>query len=487
MLGLAGLPLGLSLSLPRPVARRVRAGGRRARRGGLRRPRRRSSGSRDGAGGGDVRVRERPGRGRARRRRRARPARRSSRGRTGCARRSSSAALGIPTARFGTLEETGLPALVKSRRLGYDGKGQRRVDARRARSTEGELAEELVPFDRELSIVGVRGRDGDTRFWPRRRERPPRRDPARDAGARRRRPAGARPRRSARRCMDALDYVGVLAVELFEVGGRLLANEFAPRVHNTAHWTIDGAETSQFENHLRAILGLPLGSTGRAGSVRDGQPDRRRAAASSELLALPRAHVHLYGKEPREGRKVGHVTLVDPDEETVERAVALARRGARRLPPLAGVGRPLARGGARAGARGSTPRAGAGPRRACSARSSRRRRGRASPGRSAGRRRPRAGASRTSAAAGAGARVRARGPARSASRRRMRNAPGARERAAARVEEEVGAVPTVEVRPAERQVAAERLGGGPAERDEPLLAALARGRARCAPRGRRTP
>ncbi len=126
--------------------------------------------------------------------------------------------------------------------------------------------------------------------------------------------------------MDALDYVGVLAVELFEVGGRLLANEFAPRVHNTAHWTIDAAATSQFENHLRAILGLPLGSTDAQapcvmvnliGSV----------PPLGELLELPRAHVHLYGKDPREGRKVGHVTLVDPDEETTARAVALAGSG----------------------------------------------------------------------------------------------------------------------------------------------------------------
>ena len=123
--------------------------------------------------------------------------------------------------------------------------------------------------------------------------------------------------------MEALGYVGVLAVELFDVGGRLLANEFAPRVHNTAHWTIDGAGTSQFENHLRAILGLPLGSTEASapcvmvnliGSV----------PPLGELLALPRARAHLYGKPPRPGRKVGHVTLLDPSRETVERALALA-------------------------------------------------------------------------------------------------------------------------------------------------------------------
>ena len=230
-------------------------------------------------------------------------------------------ALAIPTARFGSLDETGLPAIVKSRRLGYDGKGQRRVAALEE-IADDELAEEVVEFDRELSIVGVRGRDGDTRFWPV-GENVHREGILRVTRA----PALDVPQREAEAIcaalMDALDYVGVLAVELFEVGGELLANEYAPRVHNTGHWTIDGAATSQFENHLRAILGMPLGSTqARApcamvnlvGQVPD----------VSLLLALPGARVHLYGKPPRAGRKLGHVTLVDPDEETVARAIALA-------------------------------------------------------------------------------------------------------------------------------------------------------------------
>ena len=229
--------------------------------------------------------------------------------------------LGIPTARFGSLEETGLPALVKSRRLGYDGKGQRLVHAQDAVG-EGELAEELVSFDRELSIVGVRGRDGETRFWP------VGENVHRDGILQlTRAPAVDPPQRDAERIcstlMDALGYVGVLAVELFEVGDRLLANEFAPRVHNTGHWTIDGAEASQFENHLRAILGLRLGST--AAHARCTMVNLIGCVPSlDELLALPGARVHLYGKAPRAGRKVGHVTLVDPDEETVARAAALA-------------------------------------------------------------------------------------------------------------------------------------------------------------------
>ncbi len=232
--------------------------------------------------------------------------------------------LGIATARFGSLEETGLPALVKSRRLGYDGKGQRLVESPEALA-EDELAEELIPFDRELSIVGVRGRDGETRFWP------VGENVHRDGILRvTRAPASNAPQDEAEgicaALMDALGYVGVLAVELFEARGRLLANEFAPRVHNTAHWTIDGAATSQFENHVRAILGLPLGSTElRAPSVMVNLIGSVPPLA--ELLALPNARVHLYGKEPRAGRKVGHVTLLEPTDETVDRALALAGAG----------------------------------------------------------------------------------------------------------------------------------------------------------------
>ena len=229
--------------------------------------------------------------------------------------------LGIPTARFGALAETGVPALVKTRRLGYDGKGQRRVEAVEPLAAD-EVAEGIVPFARELSIVGVRGHEGETRFWPLGE------NVHRDGILRvTRAPAADAPQAEAEAIcttlLDALGYVGALAVELFEVDGRLLANEFAPRVHNTGHWTIDGAATSQFENHLRAILGLPLGSTeARAPCVMVNLIGE--LPALEELTALPGARVHLYGKEPRPGRKVGHVTLVDPDEHTVARALALA-------------------------------------------------------------------------------------------------------------------------------------------------------------------
>jgi 5-(carboxyamino)imidazole ribonucleotide synthase len=230
--------------------------------------------------------------------------------------------LGIATAPFGTLDEVGLPALVKSRRLGYDGKGQRVVETAE-RIGEDELAEGIVPFERELSIVAVRGRTGETAFYPV-TENEHRggilavsRAPAPDARQREAEEIAAR-------LLDDLGYVGVLAVELFEAGGDLLANEFAPRVHNSGHWTIDGAATSQFENHLRAILGLPLGATAARGSsvmanfVGELPPLER-------LLAIPGAHVHLYGKEPRPGRKLGHVTLVGARGDAVAEAIALAQ------------------------------------------------------------------------------------------------------------------------------------------------------------------
>jgi 5-(carboxyamino)imidazole ribonucleotide synthase len=172
------------------------------------------------------------------------------------------------------------------------------------------LLERLVPFTRELSILAVRGRTGETAVYPlvenhhragilRLSLAPaPQLDRAVQLAA----------EDAARRVFDALQYVGVLAIEFFEHEGRLLANEMAPRVHNSGHWTIEGADTSQFENHLRAVVGLPLGSTSAIGcsamlNLIGDVPD------SAEVLAVRDAHLHLYGKSPRPGRKLGHVTL----------------------------------------------------------------------------------------------------------------------------------------------------------------------------------
>jgi 5-(carboxyamino)imidazole ribonucleotide synthase len=226
--------------------------------------------------------------------------------------------LGIPTPKFDE-EVDSFPAILKTRRLGYDGKGQRLVETWQG-SDPGHVLEERVPFDRELSLLAVRGADGDTRFYPLVEN-------VHQDGILRtsRAPAAAAPQAEAEeyatKLLDELGYVGVLALELFDVGGRLLANEFAPRVHNTGHWTIEGASTSQFENHLRAVLGLPLGSTESRRSVMVNLIGR--VPSSEDVLRVPGAHLHLYGKEPRPGRKLGHVTLVEPAGTSESEIVAL--------------------------------------------------------------------------------------------------------------------------------------------------------------------
>ena len=224
--------------------------------------------------------------------------------------------LGIPTAPIDD-EVTEFPALLKTRRLGYDGKGQWLVETRPGPGPGHVPAEHvlegLVPFDRELSLLSVRGAGGETAFYPLvgnvHAEGILRSSRAPAANA-----PQAQAEEYATRLLDELGYVGVLALEFFEAGGELIANELAPRVHNSGHWTIEGAATSQFENHLRAILGLPLGATTVAADVAllnviGKEPD------PAAILALPGVHLHLYGKDPRAGRKLGHVTLLDPTAE----------------------------------------------------------------------------------------------------------------------------------------------------------------------------
>ena len=215
------------------------------------------------------------------------------------------------------VKQLGLPAVLKTCRMGYDGKGQwilrTAEDVSRAKAEMPKvdiILERFVPFRRELSILAVRSRNGETAFYPL-VENHHRGGILRLSLA----PApGLEPsvQRAAEgiagRVLESLKYVGVLAIEFFEHENRLLANEMAPRVHNSGHWTIEGAVTSQFENHLRAVLGLPLGSTGAAGycamlNLIGDLPE------PSEVLALPDAHLHFYGKAPRPGRKLGHVTL----------------------------------------------------------------------------------------------------------------------------------------------------------------------------------
>lgn len=225
-----------------------------------------------------------------------------------------------------------LPAILKTRRLGYDGKGQMSIDSKSDLDAAWQgvggspsILEARVEFDRELSIVAVRSADGETVFYPLTENRHEHgilretRAPATTEAA-----VEETARRYAGALLDELGYVGVLALELFETGGRLLANEFAPRVHNSGHWTIEGAETSQFENHIRAITGLPLGSTFAPRPVAMlnliGE-----APAREQILGVEGAHLHLYGKEPRPGRKVGHVTVVAEDSATLDKRLARLR------------------------------------------------------------------------------------------------------------------------------------------------------------------
>jgi 5-(carboxyamino)imidazole ribonucleotide synthase len=242
------------------------------------------------------------------------------------------AELGIPTAPFiainsqaeleAAVEKLGFPCILKTRRFGYDGKGQRvlRCDADVKTAFEAlnhapSILEGFVSFERELSLIAVRGLDGSLEFYPlvenhhrdgilRLSLAPaPRLTPELQASA----------VSFGKRLLEHLGYVGVITIEFFVVAGRLIANEFAPRVHNSGHWSIEGAVTSQFENHLRAITGLPLGSTRVRGAIAMFNLVGALPARDA-VLDVEDAHLHLYGKEPRPGRKVGHLTILARDE-----------------------------------------------------------------------------------------------------------------------------------------------------------------------------
>ena len=234
--------------------------------------------------------------------------------------------LGIPTAEFVRIDfeadadaahALGWPAIVKTRRLGYDGRGQRVVSSRaelvaawRDLGAQPSIVEAFVKFEREVSLIAVQGANGERAFYPLAEN--VHRDgilvstiaPYVDEALQR------QAEQWLEAIMSKLRYRGVLTVEFFATKSGLVANEMAPRVHNSGHWTIEGAETSQFENHLRAVLGWPLGSARVRGhaamlNLLGRMPPR------DALLSIPGAHLHDYGKAPRPGRKVGHCTLVD--------------------------------------------------------------------------------------------------------------------------------------------------------------------------------
>jgi len=229
------------------------------------------------------------------------------------------------------VQRIGLPAVLKTRRMGYDGKGQwvlRTTEdvefVKREFPTTPLLLESFVAFQRELSILAARGRSGETAFYPL-VENYHRGGilrlsiaPAPNFSAKLQQAAES----AARSVMEELNYVGVLAIEFFECNGELVANEMAPRVHNSGHWSIEGAATSQFENHLRAVMGWPLGSTATPG-VSAMLNLIGEVPEAGDVLAIPDAHLHLYGKSLRPGRKVGHLTLRAANFEELNGRLAL--------------------------------------------------------------------------------------------------------------------------------------------------------------------
>lgn len=254
--------------------------------------------------------------------------------------------LGIPVAPYAAVDTRGdldravaalgAPGILKTRRLGYDGKGQAKI--RRASDADAAweqlqgqplLYERFVNFSREVSLIAARDRSGRIACYPLSAN-------VHEDGilAETRAPfRHAQLQRAAewhhRRLMQALGYVGVLCIEYFVERGRLVANEMAPRVHNSGHWTIEGAETSQFENHVRAIAGLPLGSTRPRGfavmvNLIGRMPDRKT------LLGMPGVHLHDYDKSPRPGRKLGHLTAVAATARQRDRAALRLLRVSRR-------------------------------------------------------------------------------------------------------------------------------------------------------------
>lgn len=238
--------------------------------------------------------------------------------------------LGIPTPGFTTdiKKGVGFPAFLKTRRFGYDGKGQRlvnsAVDLENADADEM-ILEEPVSFDRELSIIGVRSKSGETKFYPLVENY------HRDGILRLSLINGnisAQLQKEAEeycaKAMIALNYVGVLAIEFFENDGRLFANEMAPRVHNSGHWTIEGAVTSQFENHVRAVTDAPLGSTSPLGACAMANLIGELPDVKS-ILKIDGAHLHLYDKAPRPNRKIGHITFVERDVETLHMKLELLK------------------------------------------------------------------------------------------------------------------------------------------------------------------
>ncbi len=248
--------------------------------------------------------------------------------------------LGIPTPKFTTDlskgNEVRFPAVLKTRRMGYDGKGQAIINTQAdlgnglekrisGYETDELILEEFVSFERELSIIAVRNKSGEMKFYPLIENH------HREGILRLSLVTGnisselqKQAEEYAKLVMDKLNYVGVLTIEFFEKDGQLLANEIAPRVHNSGHWTIEGSVTSQFENHIRAVTDAPLGSANPLGVC--GMVNLVGTIPDVEfILKIEGAHLHLYDKEPRAKRKLGHITFVEKDMESLQKKIDLVK------------------------------------------------------------------------------------------------------------------------------------------------------------------
>lgn len=251
--------------------------------------------------------------------------------------------IGVPTASFETINSSselkfaakkfGYDAILKTRRMGYDGKGQFRIDSAESIASLPEdlfeqdlILEKRVPFQREVSVIVARNGLGDIKSWPLCENKHKNGILSTTIVPAKSNKLDEQTVDHAVKLAESLNYVGVLVIEFFQTENQVFVNEMAPRVHNSGHWTIEGAHTSQFENHLRAGLNLPLGSTGM-----DGMAAMLNwiGAFPDNVLSItePDLYWHLYGKEPRPGRKIGHSTLLAPSpQELHDKIVNLVKK-----------------------------------------------------------------------------------------------------------------------------------------------------------------
>ncbi len=245
--------------------------------------------------------------------------------------------LGIPSNQFmpvdhledlhKAIQTLGYPLVLKKRSEGYDGKGQVIISEKTDltplhTSLKSTLAEEFIPFEREVSLIAARNSSGDCVYYDL-SENQHKNGILRHTRNRPNDPLFIEAKKILKKLLEHLQYVGVLTIEFFVKDQQLIANEIAPRVHNSGHWTIEGAATSQFENHLRSILNWPLGLTQSLGNANLYNILSEMPAISS-LLAIPGLHIYDYRKSPRPNRKLGHVTLVMQENEELNRLITHA-------------------------------------------------------------------------------------------------------------------------------------------------------------------